>query len=360
MKIVFVYADSQEEWNSSEWRCAMPYRAINRNGRHQAFMVGIEDFAHHNPQADEICQEADIIVVERNLFGPVLSAIQYWKARDKVVIADFDDAYHLMHPSNLNYSFWSQGVRRDNGQKVEPPPLTQFKWGLRLVHAATTPSLRLADDWRAYTEMIHIPNYIDLSLYQNAQVQAHDGLIIGWGGSISHYQSFVESGLIPALQRLCRARPHVRIMFCGNDVRIVKQLNLPKDQVIHVPWVPHRQWATVLSQFDIGIAPLAGEYDQRRSWIKVLEYMIMKIPWVASEGPPYEGFRSYGWLVQNTSQAWLRVLLDVVDHWEAYKKEASGEAYLVSLSKSIDENIHLTLKRYAEIYEKVLGQPIAV
>jgi hypothetical protein len=64
--------------------------------------------------------------------------------------------------------------------------------------------------------------------------------------------------------------------------------------------------------------------------------------------------------VQNTSQAWLRVLLDVVDHWEAYKKEASGEAYLVGLSKSIDENIHLTLKRYAEIYEKVLGQPIAV
>lgn len=360
MKIVFVYADNAEEWNSSEWRCAVPYRAINRTGRHQAFMIGIEDFAHHQPQADEVCQEADMIVVERNLFGPVLSAIQYWKARDKVVLADFDDAYHLMHPSNLNYSFWSQGVRRDNGQKVEPPPLTQFKWGLRLVHAATTPSRRLADDWRAYTEMIYIPNYLDLNLYQNAQPQDHDGIIIGWGGSVSHLQSFADSGVIPALQRLCKARPQVRVMFCGADLRILQQLNLPKEQLIHVPWVPHRQWATVLAQFDIGIAPLAGEYDQRRSWIKVLEYMIMKIPWVASEGPPYEEFRAYGWLVQNTAQAWQRVLLDLVDHLEEYKREAMGEAYLVALSKTIDENIHLTLKQYATIYEKVLGQPIAI
>ncbi|GAB4479687.1 MAG: hypothetical protein Kow0088_20830 [Anaerolineales bacterium] len=360
MKVVFVYADSEEEWNSSEWRCAVPYRAINRSGRHQASLISIDNFAHHDPSADEICREADILVVERNLFGPVLSAIQYWKARDKVVLADFDDAYHLMHPSNPNYTFWSQGIRRDNGQKVEPPPLTQFKWGLRLVHAATTPSQRLAADWRAYTKMIYVPNYIDLNLYQNVQTQKHDGIIIGWGGSVSHYQSFVESGLIPALQRLCQARPQVRVMICGADLRIVKQLNLPKEQLIHVPWVPHDRWATVLSQFDIGIAPLAGEYDQRRSWIKVLEYMLMKIPWVASEGAPYEEFRSYGWLVQNTAQAWQRVLLDVVDHWEAYKKEASGEAYLVALSKTIDENIHLTLKQYAAIYEKVLGRPIAV
>ncbi|MFN3308062.1 MAG: hypothetical protein ACK44E_02540 [Anaerolineales bacterium] len=360
MKVVFVYADSQEEWNSSEWRCAIPYRAINRTGRHQAFLISTEDFASHQPQADEVCQEADLLVIERNLFGPVLSAIQYWKARDKVVLADFDDAYHLMHPSNLNYSFWSQGVRRDNGQKVEPLPLTQFKWGLRLVHAATTPSQRLAEDWRAYTEMLYVPNYLDLSLYQNAQPQEHDGIIIGWGGSVSHYQSFVDSGVIPALQRLCRARPQVRVMICGADVRIVQQLNLPEGQILHAPWVPHNRWATVLSQFDIGIAPLAGEYDHRRSWIKVLEYMLMRIPWVASEGPPYKEFRSYGWLVQNTAQAWQRVLFDVVDHWEDYKREAAGEAYLVALGKSIDENIFLTLKQYAAVYEKVLGQPIAV
>ncbi len=360
MKIVYIYADSKEEWNSSEWRCAIPYRAINRTGRHQAFLVDIESFAHHSPQADEICQAADILIVERNLFGPVLSAIQYWKARDKVVLADFDDAYHLMHPSNLNYSFWSEGVRRDNGQKVEPPPLTQFKWGLRLVHAATTPSRRLADDWRAYAETIYVPNYIDLNLYQNTQTQEHDSIIIGWGGSISHYQSFVDSGVIPALQRLCRARPQVRVMLCGNDWRIAQQMNIPEDQLIQVRWVPHNRWSTVLAQFDIGLAPLCGEYDQRRSWIKVLEYMVMKIPWIASEGPPYEEFRSFGWLVQNTAQAWQRVLFDVVDHLEQYQKEAAGEAYLAALGKSIDENIDRTLSQYATIYEKVLGQPIAV
>jgi glycosyltransferase involved in cell wall biosynthesis len=358
MKVIYVYADSSLEWNCSEWRCAVPERAINRAGRNNAEMLSIADFGENTPAAQALCESADVIVVQRNLFGPVLSAIQHWKARDKVVIADFDDAYNLMPPDNVSYPFWSQGILNSpdgKPKRMDPLPLTQFKWGLRLVHAGTVPSKRLADDWQSFTEMHYLPNFIDLKYYENITYQKHEGVIIGWGGSLSHLQSFSGSGVMTALKRVCRARPQVKVMICGSDRRIVEHLSLPHDRIIYRPWVPYNEWAQVLANFDIGIAPLYGSYDERRSWIKVLEYMVMKIPWVASEGPAYQDLRAYGWLVKNTPSSWERVLLDIVDHLGDYKNEASGDPYLFGISQSVDENVNKILSTYASIYERVMG-----
>jgi hypothetical protein len=236
--------------------------------------------------------------------------------------------------------------------KIDPCPLTQFKWGLRLVDGAAVPSRRLADDWRSYTDMRYLPNYIELDKYQNSARQPHEGIILGWGGSISHLQSFTGSGILTALRRVCRARPQVRVMVCGSDRRILEQLSIPQEQMVQKAWVPYSEWANHLSQFDIGLAPLHGEYDERRSWIKVLEYMVMKIPWVASEGPAYQDLRSYGWLVKNTASAWERVLLDMIDHLDDHKTEAAGDPYLFGISQSIDENVERVLAAYASIGEK--------
>ncbi len=365
MRVVYVYADNQKEWNSSEWRCAVPARAVNRTRLHWAQLVSIDDFAQNTPAAQAACDQAELIIVQRNLLGPVLSAIQHWKAHDKTVIADFDDAYHLMPPTNAAYAYWTQGIVKAPGpdgkiiqHKVEPLPLTQFKWGLRMVDGATVPSRRLADDWRSYSDIRYLPNYIELEKYQNVTRQAHEGVIIGWGGSISHLQSFTGSGILPALKQVCRARPDVKVMICGSDRRILEHLSLPPDQVICKPWIPYSEWAVHLSQFDIGLAPLSGDYDERRSWIKVLEYMVMKIPWVASEGPAYHEMSAYGWLVKNNPSAWERVLLDMVDHVEDYKAEADGDPYLYGISQSIDENIDRVLSTYSSFADKVTGELI--
>ncbi|MCI0520738.1 MAG: glycosyltransferase [Chloroflexi bacterium] len=358
MKIVYVHADAPNEWNSSEWRCAVPARAINRSGRHSAEMINMEDFARGAPPALHILAAADVIVVQRNLFGPALAAIQHWKARDKAVIADFDDAFNLIHSSNANYTFWSQGiVRQPDGsqRRIDPPPLTQFKWGLRLVHAATAPSRRLVDDWQPFAEMHYLPNYIDLRPYENAAPEEHEGIILGWGGSLSHLQSFTGSGVAAALKRVCRARPQVKVMVCGNDRRVWEMLPLPVEQKIFQPWTAYSEWGRTLANFDIGLAPLHGPFDDRRSWIKVLEYMVMKIPWVASDSPAYEDLRSYGWLVQNTASAWERVLMDMIDHLEDYRQEAAGAPYLYAISQSVDENVENILAVYADVYQRVVG-----
>ncbi|NMC11373.1 MAG: glycosyltransferase family 4 protein [Chloroflexi bacterium] len=358
MNIVYVYADHESEWNCSEWRCAVPARAINRTSRHHAKLLSIDDFRLNTPLAVEICQAADIIVVQRNLFELVLSAMQHWKARDKAIIVDFDDAYQLLPVNHPNYSFWNQGIIRLPNlpiQKIDPPPLTQFKWGLKLAHAATVPSKRLADDWQSYTEIHYLPNYIDLKLYENAIKEKHTGVIIGWGGSVSHLQSFTNSGVVAALKKVCTARPQVTVMICGNDRRIFDLLQIPNRQKILHPWVNYKEWPSILANFDIGLAPLSGEYDERRSWIKVLEYMVMKIPWVASDGNAYQEMKHFGWLVKNNPEAWERILIDMVDHISDYKNEAAGEPYLFGISQNIDENINRVITLYEKIYQKAIG-----
>ena len=357
MKIVYVVADSTEEWNSAEWRCIIPARAIQATGRHTAKLIRIDHFAYHTPEAQAACEEADVIVVQRNAFGPVLQAMQYWKARDKTVILDFDDAYHLIPPQAKNYAFWIEGRLIQCGPDgtpipipIQPPPLTQFQWGLQLAHAATTPSRLLAADWQAqtHTPIYHLPNYLDLPRYLNIRPSPHEGIVIGWGGSLSHLHSFTESGILKALRRICLRRPRVHILICG-DARIFQALNVPKEQKHFLPWTTPDSWPQYLSKFDIGIAPLQGAYDQRRSWIKVLEYMIMKVPWVASQGAPYNDLKDFGTLVHNEPYAWENALLEIIDHLGDYKERAEREPYLFALSQGIEENVSSILNTYAHI-----------
>src|SRR4030067_3320976 len=307
MKIVFIFADSPGEWGCSEWRCAIPARAINRTRRHHAKLVNIADFGSHAPAAIGACQPADVIVVQRNLVGAVLSAIQHWKGQGKVVLADFDEAYNLIPPTHPAHTYWIQGFvngsdDRVTTAKIDPPPLTQFKWGLKMVDAATVPSKRLASDWQAYTNMLYLPNYIELSSYQDTLPEPHQDIVIGWGGSLSNLQSFTDSQVIQALQRVCHARPQVKVMISGSNRQFFAGLPLPPEHKILHPCVPSSERPNLLSNFEIGIAPLHGPYDERRSWIGLLEYMVMKIPWVASDGPAYNDLRSYGCLVYNISR----------------------------------------------------------
>jgi glycosyltransferase involved in cell wall biosynthesis len=355
LNIVYVYSDSPEEWNSSEWRCSIPARAIQRTGLHTAQMLDIISFAQNTSCTQEVCTNADVIVIQRNLYGPVLNAIQRWKAHDKVVIADFDDAYDLMPPTAKNYGFWVQGKRviDDSDQKkcsavIDPPPLTQFKWGLRLVDAATMPSTQMVEDWKELSNAYHLPNFIELENYTETAPQKHEGIIIGWGGSPTHLQTFAESGLLSALRNICQARPQVKVMICG-DERVFSALNVPGTQKIFKPWVLYKMWPQQLANFDIGLAPLLGPYDHRRSGIKIIEYMAMKIPWVASDGPAYRALRSYGWLVQNKANAWERILFDMVDHLPGHKSEASQDPFLYSLSQSVDQNVERILALYQTI-----------
>lgn len=361
MIITYVYADRNFEWNTSEWRCAIPARSINRTGKHSAHLIDFVEFEKNTSEVQFVCEQSDFIVVERALRGEVLSAIQRWKARDKVVIANFDDAYNLMPKNNISYPYWFEGrlkyLDQDKNEffrTLSPTPIVQFKWGLRLVHGAIVPSHKLVEDWRDLTDMVYLPNYIDLPNYEDVHSPPHEGIIIGWGGSLSHLQSFTDSGVLNALRKVCKKRPQVRLMIAGHR-GVFDQIPIPPEQKIFQPFVPFNQWPGVLGNFDIGLAPLHGPYDARRSWIKPLEYMVMKIPWLASDNPAYEDLTAYGKIVKNSENSWEKALIEVIDNLDQYKQFAQDLPYKFGVSQAMDSNVEKVLSIFSQFGEKVNG-----
>lgn len=352
MKITYIYPADPSRWYSVEWRCFAPARAIRRTGRHSSFLLPYHEFISNTREAKEICAQSDVLILHRNLWGKALTKVQHWQARDKLVLADFEEAYQLLEEQDADYPFWMEGVLGEKGvvtEKMSPTPFVQFKWGLQLVHAATVPSKRLADDWQAYARVYFVPDYIDIERYVDILPQPHSEVILGWAGRSAQLKAFQASGLLESLGEIISMRPNVKVMICTESENAARTLGLPEDRVIYQPWSMESGWPRPLAYFDVGLAPLLSLYDQRSSWARVLEYMVMKIPWVASQGPAYHELRPYGWLVQNTPLAWKKILLDIIDHLDNFKEEAALTPYLFGISQSVDDNIDRIIEVYASI-----------
>jgi glycosyltransferase involved in cell wall biosynthesis len=364
MNVLYVFADTPQETNCSRWNCWIPAEAINRTEEHKASYFHISKFIQNDEEIQRICQASDIIVIERNFFGDTLTMMQYWKVRGKTIVAIFDDAYQIMHPENVSYRFWTYGemnVQDEKGNKkivnMNPPPLEQFKWGLRIAKATQVVSKALADDWRPYSNTFVVNNYLPIEKYMNVEpLFPHDekNIVIGWCGSMSHVSSFTDSGIMPALRKVCKRYPNVTVMLTG-DKRNYDNLEVPVSQKKYQDFVPPEQWEKLVKSLDIGLAPLSGEYDKRRSWVKVLEYMALKIPWIASDYPTYSALKEgdYGVLVKNDQWEWEKKLSHMVENYSTYKQKAEDEGYRFALKQSSDNNIRNTLA----IYQKLIDSP---
>ena len=378
MKILYLFADQQSEWNASEWRCAIPYRAINKSSGHEAKMLDVGSWIVGTPEAKEKSWWADVIVVQRLFLGQALVAMEFWKARDKIIIGDVDDAYDLMPRHVPTYRFWQEGLSRVtiNGKemlkKMEFTPVEQLIWGAKLCHAVATPSKILTRDWSKYIgdKAIYVPNYTELNHYllRHRPMPNPNLTIIGWGGSLSHYDSFKHSGVVPALIKLLNKKPNVVLCLAGG-VRQISTLfirDVNPDQILVKEWVPYAQWPSILADFQIGLIPLYGPYDQRRSPIRPLEYAAMGIPWIGSKSKVYDEFESLGTQVDNTEDAWYKAILEMVEDLPRFRKDISDTADLVS-KWDINNNLENIVGSYridgtkrivrASVNGKVLDRP---
>jgi glycosyltransferase involved in cell wall biosynthesis len=350
MKITYIFPENRDLWASIMWRCQMPVRVINRNGRYSAELVRFSEFVAKSHQAKHLCDRSDVVVLFDNLWGESLPVVQHWMARGKTFIADFDAAYQFLEPADQEYKIWTAGKLVSN-EDNNLSAVKQFKWGLQMVSAATVPSQLLADDWKGYNRIEVIPNFIDLERYQYISPDSHEGINIGWNGGLGSLKSLEESGALEAVREVCRMRPKVKFIICSDGGGEINRLGLDENQTVVYPLKYGENWPKLLGLFDIGLAPLSGDFDQRRSWAPILEYLVTKTPWVASKGAAYRELKSLGWVVENEPIARIRILLVMVDHLEDYKNEAGQAAYLFGLSQSYDENIHQVISTYAKIME---------
>ena len=344
----------------AEWRMLAPANAMSAAGERgedwKAKMIHVSGFANYlDPVIQDHVGPSDLIIFQRNLVTEeVFDAIQYWQGMGKPVAADLDDAYQILPWSNPAHKFWVE-----NPNKMDPPPLQMLEKGLSMCDALISPNRVLLSDWQHVVQGYYLQNFAREEWWNNLPSRAErkkelgleDRVVIGWGGSISHYDSWWGSGIREAAAELCRKHPEVLWLICGNDMRIHDQLPVPLANKQQQVGVPPSEWPKVVRTFDIGVAPLFGIYDQRRSWIKGLEYGLAGVPWIATGGEPYRDMASLGTLIHNGANAWYTELTRAVESLASL--QVQSEARIPVFQHWFIGNQLPTLRK---VYSEIIGR----
>ena len=392
--IIWLYADTPSEWNCSEWRAKIPSDALNAaheagSSPHRGRLFHLPTALNwQHPQVQYELGQADVIVFQRNVLVPeVWGAMDYFRAIGKTVTVDLDDHYPGLPPSNPAYDYW---IRNLPG--ISPGPVEALTEGLRHADALTAPSKIILKDWEHVLPGFWLPNWTRWKWYEGlAQkpiggpdvivgyreqdgkaelvAQPREGsegwIVLGWGGSISHVDSWLFSGIAEAMDRVLEKYPQVRLKFCGHEDRL-NSLMLDRwgDRVVRQLGVRPEHWPQVVSTFDVGLAPLDTRpldppwregapvvgYDERRSWLKAAEYLTAGIPWVASRSETYNDLGRWGRLVDNTPEAWFQALDSMIAALAHYKQEAWEKRRWASKHITLEANI----ANYAEIMGRMM------
>jgi hypothetical protein len=346
LRLVFISSPTDGQQQHLRWRGPLLAQAIQKTRHATATVIDSRALLRPDSSEETECASADVVIIQANQHPAILAAIQHWKTKDKTVVLD-------LGPDCLARAVSSDAAKNPPWLPVGPeagaPLAERIRWGLRLVDAVIAPSHRLIEDIRGLANGVLIPDYIDLENFLSLSPAPHEGIVIGWKNSSFDASGVLASGLKSALEHICRVRPQVRIAIFGGDPAIAAQLALPPEAQSFYPLDSTTDWPARLSGVDIGLAPLSGDLDERRGWKDVLEFMAMKIPWVASHGPAYYELRPYGWIIENNASTWERVLLDVIDHLPAYAEEAQSEPYLFAISQGIEENVEAVLTAFTDI-----------
>jgi len=171
-------------------------------------------------------------------------------------------------------------------------------------------------------------------------------LTVGWAGGMSHLNDWMEAAT--PLAGVLAANPDVDMHFVGIDYS-----PLLKRECRYTPWKPDVWEYYQGIDFDIGLAPLADTpFNSCKSHIKVLEYMALGIPVIASDAPAYRDLvvdGVTGFLVRNEAE-WESRLTELI-HDEAMRDEMGAKGREVAAGWTIQQG----WRRWRDAYEQVTG-----
>ncbi len=283
------------------YRLKVPFDALASRGHEVAFA---------GQMPNEWRDKADIFVAQRTCM-PAPSALLQRLVRDgRKVVYEIDDDLFSINPRG-NPHAW---VFRDHGTR------TLIAQNLRAVSMVTVTTEALAKVCRKYNDnVVLLPNFLPASVLDipvpSRRIPPGDGTtVIGWGGSATHEQDWLQ--VARAVLTTLNEHPTARIRFLGT----VYARGLPRDAVDFLGWTRDLdEHYRRVSRFDIGLAPLENTtFNKSKSALKVIEYMFMGVPPVASPSPAYSDIIDNGTtgFIAKSPADWERILRELVNDAE--------------------------------------------
>jgi len=285
----------------------------------------------------QVCEEkfpadADAIVLQRPTVKFLADMIPLARARGCAVIVDMDDDLGHIHPANPAFATLAKRIRHpESGVWLDNPhsaPNAARACALATLVTVTTPLLAKVYANPGGAGTVVVPNYIP---GRYLDVEHVDSDLVGWGGSVhSHPDDLQQVG--PAVGRLLADGG--RFETVGRRDEVGRVLGLAEDPPGPGP-VGLDDWPMALSQFGVGIAPLADtRFNTAKSRLKPLELNAVGVPCVASPTDDYSGWaaESAGTVLARRPREWGGLLRALANDPERRQEmsEAGREAARVN------------------------------
>jgi len=329
-KILYIY----DHVTSSAWyRCTVPGEMLNQVGHTYSLKCVV---------TRKDIESCDVLVVQRLNHEAALDIIQEVNESGRLTVFDIDDDYWRIHKSNPAYDGW-----------IDSKKLTELATNIKECQLVTTTTKPLANILRNFNPNVRvIPNSLPAKLWPTETKNlVHNGpIIIGWAGSITHYNDLLEvSSIFP---QLLEKYPQIEIHLAGADPSWFES----HERLKFLDFVSIDKYANMLSGFDIGLAPLANiKFNESKSDLKSVEYGIIGIPTVASKVPSYIDTIIHGenGFIAKNCRDWLRYISILIEKPEL-RIQFGVEARKRSEKRTIETNID----KWLDAYQLGIGKPI--
>lgn len=199
----------------------------------------------------------DVVYIDREIFDdPTLTFETRFRQCVRCMVLDLDDAVFLRYPEKF--------------ERLVP-----------MSDLLVVGNSFLRERFQSvHSEIFSMPTCIDLDIYRPASEPENNEVpIVGWMGTTTNI-SFLQTAAaaLRKLATLCRFELRV---IAGEDT-LLKEVDLSGVNVRFIPWNPVTE-VDEIRKFDIGIMPLRDdEWSRYKCGLKLLQYMALGIPGVAS------------------------------------------------------------------------------
>lgn len=295
--------------------------------------------------ADVMVPEADVVVFQRPLRAYMADAIAILQRRGVKVVVEVDDDFTTISRRNVSYD------------SVDPRKSPARNWA-HLARACSTADLvtvstpRLAKVYGAHGRVRVIPNYVP-ARYLDAWREDHDGLFVGWSGSIETHPDDLQvtgGGVARAVDK-CGAT--MAIVGTGKGVKAAMGLNaIP----MSCGWRQLDDYPDAIAQFDVGIVPLElSPFNEAKSWLKGLEYAAVGVPFVATPTGPYRALAELGCgLLAETPRQWEGIVKRLLRD-DDFRLKTAAQGRAVAARMTIESHA----QEWLDAWESVVNGSLA-
>jgi glycosyltransferase involved in cell wall biosynthesis len=278
-----IIAGTAQTDGSLAYRVMLPLLCLQRLGHNVSLLhVGTKDTAIHTG----VFYGRDFLLLQKvsnpKWFDMVASLPEEVRP---ITLYDIDDLVWCMPKSNPSYKDWSK--MRDGVFEC-----------IRLadVVICSTATLRDAVKKLSPGKRTRIaPNFIDFGIREWDLIEPKpEGVNIGWFGGM-HHKDDEKGHFAEGIKRVLFRNPHVNFLFAGS-ADLYKDWSRSignTEQVRYIGSRPFNKCQSLISQFDIGVAPLATSwFNSCKSDLKLCEYGAYGIPYVANNIEPYREYHA--------------------------------------------------------------------